>query len=219
MVSAEAPAVLVLIPGTVFHGRYEVVRTLSMGGMGILYEARDLRTKRRHALKLMLPEIVADPVSRARFALEATIASEIRSDHIVETSDAGVDPETGAPFLVMELLSGEDLAQRLERAGPLSFEEAHRLLAQAALALDKTHRAHIVHRDLKPANLFVTRRDDGTPRLVVLDFGIAKVLASSGSATVTGGIGTPLYMAPDRTRSRGAIRDHTRICSTTWGST
>ena len=114
---------------------------------------------------------------RARFKLEATVTADIESEHIVETFDAGVDEETGAPFLVMELLRGEELGALLDERGPFSPAEAVVLLDQAALALDKTHAAGIVHRDLKPENLFVTRRDDGAPRLKILDFGIAKVVA------------------------------------------
>src|SRR6185503_6920383 len=113
---------------------------------------------------------------RARFRLEASVASQIESEHIVQVFDAGVDDETGLPFLVMELLRGESLGAALERRGRFAGDEVVTLLNQASLALDRTHAAGIIHRDLKPENLFVTARDDGTPRLKVLDFGIAKVV-------------------------------------------
>ncbi|MCC6559518.1 MAG: hypothetical protein IT372_41910, partial [Polyangiaceae bacterium] len=136
----DAANVVVLAVGAVFHGRYEVARCLSVGGMGMVYEVTDLRTRRRRALKVMRPELVGDPVLRERFAVEATVAAEIDSEHIVETSDAGIDPETGMPFLVMELLKGEDLERRIERGGPLAAREAHALILQAGNAL--AHEAH-----------------------------------------------------------------------------
>src|SRR5690349_7588194 len=95
--------------GAVFHGRYEVVRCLKHGGMGAIYEVIHIETRRRRALKLMLPSIVSNVDMHARFKLEATVAADIESEHIVETFDAGIDKETGVPFLVMELLRGEDL--------------------------------------------------------------------------------------------------------------
>src|SRR5262249_18192237 len=138
--------------GSTFHGRYEIARRIKAGGMGAVYEALDLETRRRRALKVMLPSIVSDPVMRARFKTEATVAAEVHSEHIVEVFDAGVDPETGTPFLVMELLEGEELAVVLKRRGRFLPREVVSLLGQTALALDKTHAAGIVHRDLKPEN-------------------------------------------------------------------
>ncbi len=194
----------VLPVGTMFHGHYEVLSVIKAGGMGAVYQVLDHRTRRRRALKLMLPSIVADPEMRRRFKLEATVTSDIESEHIVETFDAGVDPGTGAPFLVMELLRGDDLAGLLEKRGRLEPAEVVLLLYQAAHALDRTHAAGVVHRDLKPENLFVTSRDDGSPRLKVLDFGIAKVVAQSSAAKTTRSLGTPLYMAPEQIKgSRG----------------
>src|SRR6185437_7181862 len=111
----------------------------------------------------------------------------------------------GAPFLVMELLRGEDLKNLLRQRGRLTPEETVTLLSQAALALDKTHAAGVIHRDLKPENLFVTYRDDGSPRLKVLDFGIAKVVAQSTLPNATRGVGTPIYMSPEQVRGDGAI--------------
>ena len=184
-------------PGTVFNGRYQIVRCLRAGGMGAVYEVVQLETRRRRAMKVMLPELVTDEELRARFRLEATIASEIESDHIVETLDAGVDPGTGAPFLVMELLRGRDLGDVM-RERRLTASEVALLLGQAAIALEKTHKAGIIHRDLKPENLFLTVRDDRTPRLKILDFGIAKVLQKQGSAVMTQAVGTPPYMAPEQ---------------------
>jgi serine/threonine-protein kinase len=199
-VSAPDPALLPA--GRLFHGHYEIVRCINSGAMGSVYEVLDHKTRRRRALKVMLPNLIADPELRARFRLEATITADIISEHIVETFDADVDAETGSPFLVMELLRGEDLATMLTHRGRLPAEEVVLLLSQAARALDKTHAAGIIHRDLKPENLFVTYRDDGSPRVKVLDFGIAKVTAQSAVKT-TRSIGTPPYMSPEQISGEG----------------
>jgi serine/threonine-protein kinase len=195
-----------LAAGQVFHGRYEIVRCLRAGGMGAVYECIHLKTRKHRALKVMLPQILADAAMRDRFELEARVTADIESEHIVETFDAGVDEATGAPFLVMELLRGDDLRSIVKKRGALPASETVLLLSQAALALDKTHAAGVVHRDLKPDNLFVTTRDDGSPRLKVLDFGIAKVVADAGhTVQQTAMIGTPLYMAYEQILGEGTI--------------
>ena len=191
--------------GARFQGRYQVVRCLRAGGMGAVYEVVHVETKRRRALKVMLPGLLSDPDLRARFRQEATVTADIESEHIVETFDAGVDEETGAPFLVMELLRGADLAGVVAKRGALPAAEVVTLLRQLASALDKTHAAGIVHRDLKPENLFLTRRDDGSPRLKVLDFGIAKIVDQGASAQATRSMGSPVYMAPEQLKGDGAI--------------
>ncbi|MDC3952680.1 serine/threonine protein kinase [Polyangium jinanense] len=199
-----------LAPGKIFHGHYEVVRCVSTGAMGAVYEVIDQKTLRRRALKVMLPGLVGSPEMRERFKLEATVTADIVSEHIVETFDADVDQATGAPFLVMELLRGDDLANVLGDRGKLSPPEIVLVLSQAARALDKTHAAGIVHRDLKPENIFITYRDDGTPRIKLLDFGIAKVLASGqhgGIKQQTINLGTPPYMSPEQILGEGTI-DH-----------
>ncbi|TKD08826.1 serine/threonine protein kinase [Polyangium fumosum] len=191
--------IAVLATGALFHGAYEVVRCIKAGGMGAVYEVLQKNTERRRALKVMLPSLVSDPEMRARFELEAKIAAGIESEHIVETLDAGVDEATGMPFIVMELLKGEEIGALLKVRKRLPPEEVVTLLHQAALALDRTHAAGIIHRDLKPENLFLTRRDDGSPRLKILDFGVAKIVADgTGSSNTTKSVGSPLYMAPEQ---------------------
>ncbi len=194
-----------LAPGAVFHGRYRVVRAIATGSMGALYEVIDEKTDTHRALKVMLPDVVADPDHRARFTLEARVTGGIESDHVVRVSDADVDPQSGIPFLVMDLLRGEDLGQILAARRALSPAEVALYLHQVALALDKTHAAGIVHRDLKPDNLFVTRRDDGSPCVKILDFGIAKVVSRRRQAQTTRALGTPLYMSPEQIRGAGEI--------------
>jgi serine/threonine-protein kinase len=188
--------------GTVFADRYRIVRRIAMGGMGAVYEAVHLETGRRRALKVMHAHMFESEALRDRFKQEARIAAQIESEHIVDVSDAGVDEATEMPFMVMELLRGEELSKRLKRAGPLSPGETVSYLHQMALALDKTHAASIVHRDLKPENIFLCERDDGTVLVKILDFGVAKLVADgSQTAGATQSLGTPLYMAPEQFRS------------------
>ncbi|WP_437321334.1 protein kinase domain-containing protein [Sorangium sp. So ce385] len=201
----DPPSLAQLRPDTLFHARYRVVRSIKAGGMGAVYEVVDEVTDRRRALKVMLPGSIQDPGMRARFAQEAKITGAIESDHIVPVSDAGIDADSGMPFLVMDLLQGEELASLSARRGPLPPAEVVLYLSQVARALDKMHAAAIVHRDLKPANLFLTRRDDGSPCVKVLDFGLAKIAAQSSMADRTAILGTPLYMAPEQIRGDGAV--------------
>ncbi|WP_437759096.1 protein kinase domain-containing protein [Sorangium sp. So ce1389] len=190
-----------LADGTVFAHRYRVVRLLAVGAMGSVYEAVHLETNRRRALKVMHAYLFQSEEMRSRFKREAQITANIESEYIVDVFDAGIDEATGMPFLVMELLRGEELGQRLKRLGRLPPGEVATYLQQTASALDRTHAASIVHRDLKPENLFVTQRDDGTPRMKILDFGVAKLLAEGGTAAgVTRSLGTPIYMAPEQFR-------------------
>ncbi|WP_437681114.1 protein kinase domain-containing protein [Sorangium sp. So ce131] len=190
-----------LVDGTVFAHRYRVVRLLALGAMGSVYEAVHIETNRRRALKVMHAYLFQSEEMRDRFKREAQIAAEIESEYIVDVFDAGIDEATRMPFLVMELLRGEELGHRLKRLGRLPPTEVVTYLHQTALALDRTHAASIIHRDLKPDNLFVTLRDDGTPRMKILDFGVAKLIAEGAtSAGATRSLGTPIYMAPEQFR-------------------
>jgi serine/threonine-protein kinase len=186
--------------GVIFNRRYRVLRRIRAGGMGAIYEVVHVETRRRRALKVMLPSLLIDAAQRARFQREATITAGIRCEYLVDVFDAGVDADTGRPFMVMELFEGADLADHLkERGGPLPPAEVLILLGQAAVALDNTHVAGIVHLDIKPRNLFVSQRDDGSPRLKVLDFGLAAwVSALAAEGTGSHRAGTPLYMAPEQ---------------------
>ena len=206
--ASTGPDSIPFLVGTVFHDRYQVVRCISTGGMGGVYEAIHVETRRHCALKVMLPGLVRDPEMRARFSLECTVASNVESEHIVQVFDAGVDTRTGLPFLVMELLKGEELFSMLERRNRLTPLEVVTFLYQASLALEKTHAAGIVHRDLKPENVFITTRDDGSPRVKILDFGIAKVISRQDRIT-SSFLGTPLYMAPEQLALEAEISSRT----------
>ncbi len=191
-----------LVQGSIFAGRYRVVRCIAHGGMGAVYEVVHIETERRRALKVMLPTMVQSQDMQSRFRLEARVTANVESEFIVDVSDAGVDAETQMPFLVMEYLRGEELSKRLKRVGRFEPHEVVTYLHQTAMALDKTHQASIVHRDLKPGNLFLTERDDGSPRIKVLDFGIAKLVAENTTqGGMTQSLGTPLYMAPEQFKS------------------
>ncbi|MEZ4309528.1 MAG: serine/threonine-protein kinase [Polyangiaceae bacterium] len=175
---------------------------MAAGGMGAVYEAEHLETGRRRALKVMHAHLFESDEMRDRFKREARIASRVESEHIVDVSDAGVDDATKMPFIVMELLRGDELGDLLEKVKRLPPEQVITYLSQAATALDRTHASNIIHRDLKPENLFLTHREDGTPRIKILDFGVAKIVAEGATvAGVTRSLGTPLYMAPEQFRS------------------
>ncbi|WP_437944087.1 serine/threonine-protein kinase [Sorangium sp. So ce281] len=190
-----------MTPDTVIAARYRVVRRLGAGAMGAVYEVIDVQTERRRALKVMHPHTVERADLRERFALEARVSGQVDSPALVDVVDAGVDDATGTPFLVMELLRGETLSERLSRVGRHPPEEVLAYLGQAAPAIDKMHQLGIVHRDLKPSNLFLEQREHDAPRLKILDFGVAKVLREGATRGSTGAVGTPIYMAPEQFQS------------------
>jgi serine/threonine-protein kinase len=197
--------------GEIFARRYKVERLLASGGMGAVYEVVHLDTNRRRALKVMLPHVLQSEEMRERFKREALIAADVESEFIVDVFDAGVDEETQMPFMVMELLRGEDLGKRIKLTGRLDAAEALGFLHQTALALDRMHRKSLVHRDLKPENIFLAQREDGPPRVKLLDFGVAKVLGQGTAAGGTEVVGTPSYMAPEQFRSSPRITSATDV--------
>ncbi|XXT19867.1 protein kinase [Sorangium sp. So ce429] len=200
-------------------GRYTLGRLLGRGGMGAVYEADDREQGRRVAVKVMNAEIVHSRSAVGRFEREARAASAIQTEHIVRVLDTGVDQDTSSPFLVMELLRGEDLAQLLERLGPLPPRLALRIVAQACVGLQKAHEAGVLHRDIKPANLFLAQREEGGGLIVkVLDFGVAKIKPAHEPHRDTTGLtrsgsmlGTPRYMSPEQARGIKEIDHRTDI--------
>jgi eukaryotic-like serine/threonine-protein kinase len=196
-----------LEPGTIFGRDFRIVKPLREGGMGAVYIAHQISTGKQRALKVMAAELAVDPATRERFVLEARAGSRIESDHVVEVVTAGVDEETGAPFLVMELLKGEELADAAARLGPLPLGDVAEVLSQIGHALEQAHAQGIVHRDLKPENVFLatSRRRDVAFTAKILDFGIAKLVEDSRQKTGTQPLGTPLFMAPEQTDRRGRI--------------
>jgi TPR repeat protein/tRNA A-37 threonylcarbamoyl transferase component Bud32 len=197
----SAGAQISLAPGSLFAGDFVIVRPLSEGGMGAVYVVQQRSTGRARALKLMHGQLVQDPRLRQRFEQEAQVGSRIQSEHVVEVLGSGVDDASGMPWLLMELLDGEDLSQVLARRGYLPPHEVHEIFLQLCHALAAAHAEHIVHRDLKPENVFIAKaKREGVPFTVkVLDFGIAKVVAEAQTRQATAAIGTPMYMAPEQT--------------------
>jgi eukaryotic-like serine/threonine-protein kinase len=198
---------LPLSPGDVVAGRYRVEHAIGAGGMGSVVAARDLRTGAPVAIKCMLPAHVANAEIRTRFQREARVTAWLKSEHIARVLDSGeITPPGSLPatYLVMERLEGRDLRALVQLAGTLPLEEAAEYVRQVCEALAEAHALGIVHRDLKPANLFRTLREDDTPVIKVLDFGIAKF----HSANVAGDdiemtapsmmLGSRAYMSPEQ---------------------
>lgn len=202
--------------GQLFAKRYRVERFLAEGGYGAVYIAEQLATDARVAIKVLWPNLLGSSAV-AQFQQEARIAGRVQSEHIVRVIDAGFDEESGMPFLAMELLSGCTLEEAVEKHGPMPSDRVVTYLSQVASALDKAHGyverdgspCPIVHRDLKPDNLFLGQRDDGSPLVKILDFGIAKVLSSSGNMSQEVK-GTPLYMAYEQAAG-GAVTPRTDV--------
>jgi serine/threonine-protein kinase len=171
--------------------------------MGSVWRATRLDLGASVAIKVM--HASDNPVGVERFAREAKAAAGLRSPHVVRIIDFGIDDATRTPFIAMEMLEGESLAERLESVGRLTPRTVARVITEVARALSEAHAAGIVHRDLKPANIFlVENHDDELVKL--LDFGVAKALG--GAATATGHVlGTPYYMSPEQVNSLKEI-DH-----------
>ena len=199
----------------ILNGKYRLLRQMGVGGMGAVYEATEVPSSRRVAVKVISTgDETRDRALVGRFHREAKATMSIDTDHIVRVFDTGNDAASGQPFMVMEYLVGEDLAQAFKRLGPLPPDTALRIVAQATFGLEKAHAARVVHRDIKPANLFLAEKEGGGLIVKVLDFGIAKIkmdqanITDSKSLTRTGSmVGSPLYMSPEQARGSKSI-DH-----------
>ncbi len=201
-----------VLPGQVLAGKYKIEQVLGKGGMGVVTAAMHLQLQERVALKFLLPEALANPEAVRRFEREARAAVKIKSEHVARVTDVGV-LETGAPYMVMEYLSGLDLGQYLESYGVLEPSEAVEYLLQACEAVAEAHSLGIVHRDLKPANLFRILRADGTPSIKVLDFGISKVAADHSLTQTSSMMGSPYYMSPEQMTSAKSVDARSDIWS------
>jgi len=204
-----------LVAGQIVAGRFRLERRIGLGSMGSVWGARHLGLNAPVALKFMSHALAGDPVALARFEREAQAAARIRSPHVVQVLDHGIDD--GTPFIAMEWLEGEDLGARLRRAGCLSLPEAAGLAVQAARALRAAHEAGVIHRDLKPSNIFLARVD-GEEVVKLLDFGVAKVALEphrpASEATATGAlVGTPDYMSPEQVRGSKQLDHRTDLWS------
>lgn len=187
-----------LAPGVVIAGKYRIDAPLSSGGMGSLWVAHHLHLDNKVAIKFLHRELASEEELRMRFAQEARAAARITSRHVVKVMDSGIDDDV--PYMVMELLNGEDLRTRLERCQRLPLGEALRYLTQIVEALGEAHEIGIIHRDIKPENIFLVSDREGES-VKILDFGIAKW--SRDIRTATGiPIGTLGYMSPEQVRGQ-----------------
>ena len=189
-------------PGSVLSNRYRLVSLLGHGGMGAVWRAEHLGLNAPVAVKLLGAALEAgNPEVIARFQREAQSTAQLRSPHVVQVLDHGFDEATHTPFIVMELLEGQSLSERLHQAGRLHPLETCQIVTHVSRALTRAHELTIVHRDLKPGNVFLVRNDD-EPVAKVLDFGIAKwhsKSADAGNLTGTNALlGTPYYMSPEQ---------------------
>jgi hypothetical protein len=182
-------------PGLVVSAGYRIGPLLGAGGMGLVYEAEHQRLGMPVALKVLRPELLAQPGMVARFHHEARCTAKLRGKHVVRVVDQG-QLETGLPFFVMERLHGLDLRVVLQRCGRLPAPLAVDYARQVCSALAEAHAAGIIHRDVKPANLFVTSHESGHSQLKLLDFGIARCEPIDAAASERFGTGT--YASPEQ---------------------
>jgi serine/threonine protein kinase len=192
------------LPAGTLIGGYRLVDLLGEGGMGRVYVAEHVKLGRRVAIKMLRKELVSNPVAVARFFAEARAVNRISHENIVEITDFLEQPG-GDNCIIMELLKGEDLGQRLLRKRIVSLPRALDIAAQTASALAAVHSAGMIHRDLKPDNVFLIERGGSTDFVKLLDFGVAKLTDPSGQggivmhSTAAGQIiGTPEYMSPEQ---------------------
>jgi hypothetical protein len=181
-------------------GRYEIKAELGRGGMATVYRAFDPRFKRDVAIKVLPREFLHDPQFRIRFEREAQTIAALEHSAIVPVYDFGEDAESGQLYIVMRLMTGGSLADRLER-GPIPLLEAARIFHQLASALDKAHAKGIIHRDLKPGNILFDADDNP----YIADFGIVKLTEATATFTGSGVVGTPAYMSPEQARGERGL--------------
>jgi serine/threonine protein kinase len=197
-------------------GKYQIVRLLGEGGMGAVYEGIHLAIGKKVAIKVMNPDLAADPDARARFLREAQLTSRVRHPHAVDVTDVGA--EAGLTFLVMELLEGEDLASFIDWRGRLPLEQAADFMLAVSAAVAAAHDEGIIHRDLKPHNIFLAQTRDGATVPKVVDFGISKgtpgpepaadtpsLVLSPLVKTTVGLMGSPGYLSPEQIQRTDAI--------------
>jgi serine/threonine protein kinase len=205
-----------LSPGQLVAGKYEVERIIGVGGMGTVVAAKHRTLGSRVAIKTISLGSKPSEEALARFEREARAAATLTSHHVCRVIDFGTGDD-GAPFMVMEYLDGEDLAQRLRAKGLLSCVDAVRIIAEASDGIAEAHAMGIVHRDIKPSNIFLVKKPQGGDLVKVLDFGIAKTQEQSADAHALTGtaalLGSPQYMSPEQVRGAKGIDSRTDVWS------
>lgn len=182
--------------------RYEAISILSQGGMGVIYKARHVMTGAKLAVKTLHLHLAHQSKHILRFEQEAKAASALKHPHLVVVHDFGLTA-SGVPFLVMDLIEGTNLQEHILNYGPLSLARFCEIFIQASDALGHAHKRGVIHRDIKPGNMILAASDDGKDFIRIVDFGIAKVIASDAlttqDLTQTGDlVGSPLYMSPEQ---------------------
>ncbi len=198
-----------MAPGTTIAGRYVIQGLIGKGGMSTVYEAQHVQIGKRVAVKFLSKVQGESSAAMKRFQREAKIAGTIGHHNICEVFDFGTT-EDGVPFLVMELLDGESLAELLRRERSLSAGSALNIMLQVLDALDEVHSRGIIHRDLKPGNIFIANIRGHGQVVKLLDFGISKITSTAFSTSLTQdgtALGTPTYMSPEQIREARNI-DH-----------
>ena len=182
-----------------FAGRYRILRTLGQGGMGVVYQAEDVRLKRFVALKFLSSAIAASPQARARFLREAQAAASLDDPHVCTLYEAG--EEGGRAYLVMAFIDGPTLKERIAKER-LAIDDALSIARDIASGLAAAHARGVVHRDIKPGNVLLAG-----PRLAkITDFGLARIEGATRSTATAGAAGTPAYMSPEQ--AQGLRTDH-----------
>ena len=199
-------------PGVILADKFQVIREIGRGGMAIVYEAENIVLGKRVAVKVLSSELANSRIVNERFLREARAAANVRSPYICDVYDVGECD--GRPFLVMELLEGESLYDRLTRDRQLSVTDTLEILRHTALGLSRAHQRNIVHRDLKPENILLANVEGGGIIAKLVDFGLAKFYEPSGDGaaqvrlTRDGALfGTPAYMSPEQAKAQGSV-DH-----------
>ncbi|WP_394850602.1 protein kinase [Pendulispora brunnea] len=212
-----------LVVGEIIAGKFRVDRILGQGGMGVVVLATHLVLEEQFALKLLRPELAADPEIVERFSREAKACVRIKSEYVARVHDVGMRGD-GTPFMVMEYLEGIDLGTALHESGPLPIAEAVEYVVQACEALAQAHAIGIVHRDIKPENLFMVNQMEGWSSIKLLDFGISKAIPAPrsqdfaarnrpGNVRETRMMGTPHYMSPEQMQQLETIDGRSDIWS------
>lgn len=188
--------------GTILADRYEILSEVGRGGMSIVYKSRQLLMDKERAIKMLLAQLMYDQTSKKRFQREAQAAACLDHPNVIAVHDFGIAP-TGQPYLVMDYLVGESLADLIKREQRIEQIRAVKIFMQACDALSHAHKKGVIHRDLKSSNIMLVEDEDRKDIVKVLDFGIAKLTPSSGklpqNLTQTGEVfGSPIYMSPEQ---------------------
>ena len=188
--------------GTYLDDHLEIISRVGLGGMSIVYKARDVLLNRMVAVKVLLPHVAFDPKGIRRFRQEALAVSKLDHPNIIRVYEFGL-PADGQPYLVMDLIEGQSLEDFINRNGPIEPRRAITLITQVCLGLEVAHKHGVIHRDLKPGNIMLLKDESRRQVVKIVDFGLAKMIQdetdSSQGLTRTGDIfGSPLYMSPEQ---------------------